>query len=645
MSNITPTPPSFAFSYWRPWKEGSNQFDSFLDYTKDVSLAKYQADTVGQYVSQASAEQVQAIGELGDKIGLASYEQVQALNEVKVQISQASHQQVQAIGELGQKVELGLDILSSQMANVNQQLSFVNKNLDIQIAQQQITNILLENIGELLRVPDSEKERQHSIELGLKFFVNAQKDDDLFVDALEELVEAEKLMKQDYFVLHRIGLIYMYSAKHINPQIALDYFTRAAKYASVESDPKAVKLANALAQYGSHVNTKVVTETNAIESLAADSYEKAAFAAYVLGNFELAVSNQSKAVKYKTSAENYFFLAKYQTRLKQIDLCIQNLNKSIEEKPAMFYAVFKDLDLVNESGVLKLIANKSDDIDKKISQLIKEWETVQSDSAKNFIAELLELSNKTYDIKAEKYYNSAKCKSELENELLKLKNDITELKKKFQHTNSMLVDGVISEITKDLDDSLDKTFEQMREIYEKNSMKFLPLTPGVEHEGGIVFYVDATGKHGLLAAPFDQSDHIKWDDKYNIFEYLSCRVGANGNGIGAGKANTKRIVDVLGEGNYAAKLCDDLVLAGFSDWYLPSKHELYLMWENLCKRNIGGFQVGKVYWSSTEGDDPSMIWMLQFIPNSEIKYLQRLFSRHYGTEETILCSVRAIRAF
>jgi hypothetical protein len=105
--------------------------------------------------------------------------------------------------------------------------------MDVQIEQQKLSNLLLENIAELLRVPDSEKERQHSIELGIKFFVNASKDADLFADALEELLKAESLMKQDYFVLHRIGCIYLYVEKYINPEKALEYFLRAAKYASV----------------------------------------------------------------------------------------------------------------------------------------------------------------------------------------------------------------------------------------------------------------------------------------------------------------------------------------------------------------------------------------------------------------------------
>ena len=130
MSNLSPITPSFTFGYWRPWNENSNMFESFLDYAKDVSLAKYGADTVGTYINQAS------------------------------------HEQVQAINQLGQAIGRGMNVLSNQMSDINQKLVFLNRNMDIQIEQQKLSNLLLHNIAELLRVPDSEKERQHSIELG-----------------------------------------------------------------------------------------------------------------------------------------------------------------------------------------------------------------------------------------------------------------------------------------------------------------------------------------------------------------------------------------------------------------------------------------------------------------------------------------------
>ncbi len=400
MANITPTTPSFIFGYWRPWKEDSKYFDSYLDYSKDVSLARYQADCVGQYISQASSEQVEAIGELGQKLG--------------IEIKNASERQVQAIDELGNKFEKGINVLSHQMSNINEELSFVNKNISIQIEQQKITNLLLENVCELLRVPDSEKERQHCIELGLKFFVNAQNDEDLFSDSLEELLRAEQMMRQDYFVLHRIGLIYLYAKSHINPSKALDYFTRAAKYASVETDPKAARLANVLAQYGNHVNTEISNNTNAIQSLAADSYEKAAFANYILGDFESAVKFQSKAVKFNGCSENYFMLAKYQARTKQIDLCVQNISLSIDLVPEIVTAIFKELDLVNEPEVLNVIEKyieinkiKNDVINNKIIQLKNELTASNSYSAKKAIAELENALSTNYNNRV-KIFNISK---------------------------------------------------------------------------------------------------------------------------------------------------------------------------------------------------------------------------------------------
>ena len=220
MSNIIPSTPSLVFGYWRPWNENSNLFESYIDYVRDTSLVKYSADTVGKYINQASKEQVKAINQLGQAIG-------KGMNVFSDQITEVS----EGIGALNQSLNMGirmvsdkLSVISSQLDNVNAKLYFINRNLDIQIEQQKLSNLLLQNIGELLRVPDSEKERQHSIELGIKFFVNASKDADLYADALEELQKAESLMKQDYFVLHRIGCIYLYADNFINPEIALDYF-------------------------------------------------------------------------------------------------------------------------------------------------------------------------------------------------------------------------------------------------------------------------------------------------------------------------------------------------------------------------------------------------------------------------------------
>ena len=87
------------------------------------------------------------------------------------------------------------------------------------------------------------------------------------------------------------------------------------------------------------------------------------------------------------------------------------------------------------------------------------------------------------------------------------------------------------------------------------------------------------------------------DDELNNKE-----TGAIGTGIGYGNPNTNSIVSVLGLGSYsnidrfyAARLCYDLELNGYSDWYLPSIDEL-----KKIMINYSGLQLNSEYWTSTE---------------------------------------------
>ena len=123
------------------------------------------------------------------------------------------------------------------------------------------------------------------------------------------------------------------------------------------------------------------------------------------------------------------------------------------------------------------------------------------------------------------------------------------------------------------------------------------LSVGDSYQGGIIFYLSGTfpDQYGLVCAPNDQGTSVPWYSQGYIY------YGITGTVIGSGQTNTSSLVSILGNGNFAARFCDDLVLNGYDDWFLPSRDELELMYTNLKKNGFGNF-TNSCYWSSSEYD-------------------------------------------
>jgi hypothetical protein len=116
--------------------------------------------------------------------------------------------------------------------------------------------------------------------------------------------------------------------------------------------------------------------------------------------------------------------------------------------------------------------------------------------------------------------------------------------------------------------------------------------------GGLIFYDKGNYSDGwryLEAAPSDQSTGLP----FAIGLYTTWPAGASGTAVGTGQENTAIIVDACGAGSYAAKICDDLVIGGYDDWFLPSKDEINNMFWELKSLGVGNF-TNDDYWSSSE---------------------------------------------
>lgn len=129
------------------------------------------------------------------------------------------------------------------------------------------------------------------------------------------------------------------------------------------------------------------------------------------------------------------------------------------------------------------------------------------------------------------------------------------------------------------------------------------VTIGEEYRGGIVFYVDGTGQHGLVAAKEDIRGHSPGRNEW-CFTWYDAKAA-----------------------------CNNLVRNGYSDWFLPNRWQLNQLY--LRKDDIGGFSGISGYWSSTEGSADSA-WYQIFDTSTQDQH---------QSDKTASAQVRAVRAF
>ncbi len=149
---------------------------------------------------------------------------------------------------------------------------------------------------------------------------------------------------------------------------------------------------------------------------------------------------------------------------------------------------------------------------------------------------------------------------------------------------------------------------------------------GDPYAGGIIFYIDSTGLSGLVCSESNQSNDCTWGCVGTSI------IGADSTVIGSGFQNTQDICNNCSTSNIGARLCNDLVNNGYSDWYLPSKDELNLMYNNLKVNGIGNFS-SDWYLSSSEVD-ANTAWGV---------YFESGFN--YASYKGLADCVRAIRNF
>lgn len=243
-----------------------------------------------------------------------------------------------------------VDSINAIGADISWKLSMISEQL-------KITNLLLENISELLKIPDTQKERFFNIEQGIKYYSNARYDEDLYEYSREYFTKALEVEDKDPFTLQKLGIIHLISHKHYDVEVALKFFSKSLKFILPEvfnSDKLDLKKI-------------MLSEFIDPKDIAIRNYLYIGKCQYLLGDMESAIKTLSKAYELdENNKEILYDYCKYLTFSNSV-LLGDLIKKLIILYPKSIMSIVNDFDMISNKTILsvlkKLCKQKKESLD------------------------------------------------------------------------------------------------------------------------------------------------------------------------------------------------------------------------------------------------------------------------------------------
>jgi hypothetical protein len=322
--------------------------------------------------------------------------------ELQSTIQNSSAEQARAIQNVCGKIEDGFrevnghlsDInfnISGLRSEINEMASMLDWKLSMLIEEQRVTNQLLGHIANLLRIPDSQKQRVYYIEQGLKYLKNAllEGSKSLFYDdSLDGFKEAEKIEHKDYITLKRIGQIYLYSAKYMNIPLAEEYFVKSGREALAEANAGGTTTSNHFRPNDS--DTGIYSE-NLFQAEAAEAYIYAGRTCYLQQKMSQAIEYAEKAYKLVPGfLEAGFEQAKYLAANNQVFEAVKVLETVINKDRFFSLKTLIEKDLSSKKPILDLLESLQQKAVDKATLEFAECKRIMSaeSTAKSIITEI-----------------------------------------------------------------------------------------------------------------------------------------------------------------------------------------------------------------------------------------------------------------
>jgi hypothetical protein len=259
----------------------------------------------------------------------------------------------------------GISITNAHLSNVNIGIQNINNNLfalrnmigqgfSKLYTQLSMSNTLLENILEELRIPETQKERRYHVEEGAKYLTMALDENNklYFEDAIDEFNKALVIERKDFFSLFNLGIIYLKSKEHFNISQAISAFDNYIHYAYAESIHKK--------------NINLGYQIDEAHLYLAELY-------YLQNNYNKAINETEQCLYIKDKAD--FMKVKYlsvtnENGNKQEAANI--LSKLMDKNPYISMQVLEDEDILRNDFVVNLLEKYSKKVVQEAESLLKQ---------------------------------------------------------------------------------------------------------------------------------------------------------------------------------------------------------------------------------------------------------------------------------
>ncbi len=302
-------------------------------------------------------------------------------------------------------LEKGFGQVVGELEDINWRLNDINEGInslhsmldwktDIMIEEQKISNLYLGKVAGLLKIPDSQKQRSHHVELGITWLKNAIEEgpkSDFYTDALDEFIKAKQIEEKDYFNLNKIGLIHLHSKKHLDVPKADEYFKASARYAKAIANATPSTNESLQNRYNERLESLLTKEVLLEE--AASSLNYASRCNYILTNFSEAIELAKQAFELQpTNPEYGLQLAKCLSANNQETEAANILSRVIEIDKYYSMKALADQDFISKSLIRDRIEKIATDLINKVSSEIRELKSliIDNSNAKDLFSKVQE---------------------------------------------------------------------------------------------------------------------------------------------------------------------------------------------------------------------------------------------------------------